>query len=46
LVIFDLTGQYGGLYLTCMGLGLAAGAIMLTFRGHPRQPDAMLAQAA
>lgn len=45
-VIFDLTGQYGGLYLTCMGLGLAAGAIMLTFRGHPRQPDEMLAQAA
>ena len=45
-VIFDLTGQYGGLYLTCMGLGLAAGAIMLAFRPHPRLPEGAGMQAA
>jgi MFS family permease len=38
--IFDRTGEYGGLYLTCLGLGLAAGAIMLAFRPYPRLPGA------
>jgi MFS family permease len=38
--IFDKTGAYGGLYLTCLGLGLAAGAIMLAFRPYPRLPGA------
>jgi MFS family permease len=43
--IFDRTGEYGGLYLTCLGLGLAAGAIMLAFRPYPRLPGAEPAAA-
>lgn len=30
--IFDATGSYGGMYLTCFGMGLAAFAVAMTFR--------------
>ena len=34
--IFDTTGGYGALYITCFGLGLAAFAVALTFRPFAR----------
>ncbi|MFC3182631.1 MFS transporter [Cypionkella sinensis] len=41
--IFDRTGSYGGLYITCFGLGLAAFAVAMTFRPFARPlPEAAL----
>lgn len=34
--IFDRTGSYGGLYITCFALGLAAFAVAMTFRPFAR----------
>ena len=34
--IFDATGSYGGMYITCFGLGLGAFLIAMTFRPFPR----------
>ena len=36
--IFDTTGGYGALYITCFGLGLGAFLIAMTFRPFPRPP--------
>ncbi|GLS88840.1 MFS transporter [Cypionkella aquatica] len=36
--IFDKTGSYGGLYITCFALGLAAFAVAATFRPFARGP--------
>ena len=42
--IFDTTGGYGALYITCFGLGLAACLISMTFRPFQRpQPKIQLA---
>jgi len=41
--IFDQTGSYGGLYITCFALGLAAFAVAITFRPFARPlPEAAL----
>ncbi len=41
--IFDQTGSYGGLYITCFALGLAAFAVAMTFRPFARPlPEAAL----
>jgi MFS family permease len=37
--IFDVTGSYGGLYLTSFGLGLGAFLISMTFRPFPRRTE-------
>jgi cyanate permease len=34
--LYDTTGSYGGLYLTCFGMGLGAFLIALTFRPFPK----------
>ena len=34
--IFDTTGSYGGLYITCFGLGLCAFLIAMSFRPFPK----------
>ena len=34
--LYDTTGSYGGLYLTCFAMGLGAFAIALTFRPFPK----------
>ncbi len=44
--IFDRTGGYGGLYITCCLLGLAAFGIAMTFRPFPRPPARAQAFAA
>ena len=44
--IFDTTGGYGALYITCFGLGLGAFAIAMTFRPFPRLPVARQPLAA
>lgn len=44
--IFDTTGGYGALYITCFGLGLGAFAIAMTFRPFPQRPQTALPQAA
>jgi MFS family permease len=44
--IFDRTGSYGGLYITCFALGLGAFAIAMTFRPFPRPPEVRQAQPA
>lgn len=44
--IYDATGGYGMMYLTCLVLGLAAFAIATTFRPFPRQPESGVPQAA
>lgn len=36
--IFDTTGGYGALYITCFGFGLGAFAIAMTFRPIPKRP--------
>lgn len=36
--IFDKTGAYGGLYITCFALGLAAFLTAMTFRPFARDP--------
>ncbi len=43
--IFDTTGGYGALYITCCGLGLAAFLIAMTFRPFPRGTSAQILQA-
>lgn len=43
--IFDTTGGYGALYITCFGLGLAAFAIAMSFRPFPKR-DGLAAQMA
>ena len=42
--IFDATGSYGGMYLTCFGMGLAAFAVAMTFR--PFRQGGVVAAAA
>jgi MFS family permease len=42
-VIFDATGAYGAMYLTCAALGLGAFLIAMTFRPFAR-PDMVAAQ--
>lgn len=44
--IFDATGGYGAMYVTCMVLGLGAFGIMMTFRPFPKAPEPGLPQAA
>jgi MFS family permease len=40
--LYDTTGSYGGLYLTCFAMGLGAFAIALTFRPFPKpEPKAV-----
>ena len=40
--LYDTTGGYGSLYLTCFGMGIGAFLIALTFRPFPKaQPKAM-----
>lgn len=43
--IFDSTGGYGAMYVSCFGLGLAAFAVILTFRPFPK-PEMALPVAA
>jgi MFS family permease len=45
--LYDTTGSYGGLYLTCFGMGLGAFLIALTFRPFPKpEPKTIGAVAA
>lgn len=44
--IFDATGGYGAMYVTCMVLGLGAFGIAMTFRPFPKAPETGLPQAA
>jgi MFS family permease len=44
--IFDVTGEYGGLYIACFGLGLGAFLISMTFRPFPKPTAVPLPQAA
>ncbi len=45
--LYDTTGSYGGLYLTCFAMGLGAFLIALTFRPFPKAaPKAVDAMAA
>ncbi|HVY20169.1 MAG TPA: MFS transporter [Bauldia sp.] len=45
--LYDTTGSYGGLYLTCFGMGLGAFLIALNFRPFPKPvPKAIDAIAA
>jgi MFS family permease len=39
--LYDTTGSYGGLYLTCFGMGLGAFLIALTFRPFPKPAPKM-----
>ncbi len=43
--LFDTTGGYGALYITCCGLGLGAFLIAMTFRPFARVPQFQQAQA-
>jgi MFS family permease len=43
--IFDVTGEYGGLYIACFGLGLGAFLIAMTFRPFPKSAIMALPQA-
>lgn len=43
--IFDRTGSYGGLYITCFALGLAAFAVAMTFRPFARPSGLAAAQS-
>lgn len=42
--IFDRTGEYGGLYITSLGMGIFAFLIAMTFRPFPKTP--VIAQPA
>ncbi len=45
--LYDTTGSYGGMYLTCFGMGIGAFLIALTFRPFPKKdPKAVGAVAA
>ena len=44
--IFDTTGGYGALYITCAALGLGAFLIAMTFRPFPQPRTSALPQAA
>jgi MFS family permease len=45
--LYDTTGSYGGMYLTCFGMGIGAFLIALTFRPFPKKdPKAVGAIAA
>ncbi|HZP19497.1 MAG TPA: MFS transporter [Bauldia sp.] len=35
--LYDTTGSYGGMYLTCFGMGIGAFLIALTFRPFPKK---------
>jgi MFS family permease len=39
--LYDTTGSYGGLYLTCFAMGIGAFLIALTFRPFPKPQPAM-----
>jgi MFS family permease len=39
--LYDTTGSYGGMYLTCFGMGLGAFLIALTFRPFPKAAPKM-----
>ena len=44
--IFDTTGNYGWMYISCFGVGLGAFLIAMTFKPFPKLPQPVVAEAA
>jgi MFS family permease len=44
--IFDTTGNYGWMYISCFGVGIGAFLIAMTFKPFPKLPQPVVAEAA